>query len=267
MKILLAELTRMWRSKLLWICTAGAFLANFALAGFMNYERDNGLIGCFRYSVFAAGIFTALFVGTEYSENTIRNKLAVGAGRTGIYLAELFTVTIGGLVIAAAGECAAYLRNRVLDDGIIIDTRAYLLGLVACAGAIFAASAFFTMMGMLITKRSSGLVWSLFISLLVMFGAMLLSSRLAEPKMAVISQLQEDGTYAPMKLRENPYYIGGAKRVILGFVNNATAFGAIERARELETLPELPYLPLYSLGSGAFVTAIGAAKFRKKDLK
>ncbi len=266
-KLLRADLARMMRSKIFWICAGCAFLISSALADNMHSYRDEGLIGCFKYSVLIAAVFAALFLGTEYSDHTIRNKLIVGAKRTGIYLSNLFTVTIGGLAIAASGEGATLLVNRVIHHGRSMDMNDVCFGLIACAGAVLAACAFFTLMSMLITNKASCMVWSLFISVLALFGSSYLSMRLAETEMYCGSHLNEEGTgYTETGYYKNDYYVGGAKRVVYAAVNNSIAFGAIERARDLDNSVTLT-LPLYSVGAAAVTTAIGAAVFRRKDIK
>ena len=48
--------------------------------------------------------FVSLFVGTEYSDGTIRNKMIIGHTRAGIYLSDLIVCSTAGL-----GFCISYI--------------------------------------------------------------------------------------------------------------------------------------------------------------
>ena len=50
--------------------------------------------------------FCSLFVGAEYSDGTIRNKIAVGHSRAAVYLANLVTCSAAGVLI-----CLGYIRD------------------------------------------------------------------------------------------------------------------------------------------------------------
>lgn len=51
------------------------------------------------YLIFAAAVVVGLFVGTEYSDGTIRNKLSAGHARRDIYLSKLIVCAAADVVI------------------------------------------------------------------------------------------------------------------------------------------------------------------------
>lgn len=274
-KLLRADLVRMYKTKLFWICAAAAMALGFfgsVLKGTMLASFPNGLSGeeigaysAMLTAVFITAVFSALFLGTDHSDNTIRNKLAVGYTRAEIYFADLFVVTTGALCFAAAGILGAALKLAVKKSR--FDFSAVAFGIVACVCALFAACAFFTLMSTLITKKSSAVVWSLFITIGVCFGSAYVSQRLNEKELNYGSYYDETiGDYTETGYYPNPRYVSGAKRAVMTTANNLTAFGCIFQAEAFET-GETRLLPLYPLGAAAALSAAGVLMFGKKDLK
>ena len=99
--LLHANLSRLRRDGTFWFmlvlifaCSAGTMLLwgrNVAESLDHYYFRLSAYMGLY----FA--IFAALFLNTEYSEGTIRNKLAVGHVRRDVYLANYFTLLLASL--------------------------------------------------------------------------------------------------------------------------------------------------------------------------
>ena len=99
-KLLRANFSRLMKDKLFWILMAvELFLGGlFPVLHFMD-NLDEKARWTQEHSFFIFAIFvpmmlsvvTSLFIGTEYSDGTIRNKLIVGHGRSRIYAANLIT--------------------------------------------------------------------------------------------------------------------------------------------------------------------------------
>ena len=105
-KLLNAGFTRLRKNKLFWLLT----VFSFGLALFMIYTQYSDMKKFGRvieveqlmlnYSTIvgiAIAIFTSLFLGVEYSDGAIRNKISIGHKRTNIYLSNLIIVTITSL--------------------------------------------------------------------------------------------------------------------------------------------------------------------------
>lgn len=297
LKLLRADLARMWGSRCLWICAAGAFLINFInsmISGDMSGTDDGGIIDHFGIVIFVISIFVPLFLGTEYSGSTIRNKLIIGRTRTEIYFASLITVIIGSLVITAAGVSVSAVRLIAAGgfkevEGNVPETPRELFGIriAVCIFAVIAACAFYTLLGMLITKKSSGVVWAVFITILAYFSSPFIGAWLREPEMVTASRIQSDRYFSEFQWEKNSRYISGFPRAALGALYSDISFGSIDQAGRgyNHTLYPEKYsmytekdnfapgeeglwaLPLYSLGTTAVVTAIGTALFRRKEIK
>ena len=99
-KLLSVNFSRLWKDKIFWLCM-GAMLI-YSVVYMLNGSRQAAIsLSEYNYSIdkyyfhFALAIgafcslFSSMFLGTEYSDGTIRNKIIVGHTRTSIYLANL----------------------------------------------------------------------------------------------------------------------------------------------------------------------------------
>ena len=107
--LLAANLLRLRKNKLFWGLLA--FSAGFgALVAFNYYEMSQiepiTLDGAFFIYPMTACILTAvfipLFLGREYSDSTIRNKVSAGCSRFLVYAANLLTAAAASLLFCAA---------------------------------------------------------------------------------------------------------------------------------------------------------------------
>ena len=104
--LLYANFSRLWRSAAFWVCAGVMFaISIFELA--VSYQpRLQGAAGILdnRYMIFAllSGVvlsaFCSLFIGSEYSDGTMRNKIAVGHSRTAVYLSNLAVCATAGIL-------------------------------------------------------------------------------------------------------------------------------------------------------------------------
>ena len=82
--LLRANFSRLWKSKALWLCAAGAFAfsAAFLLGlradpeGGTTLDEAFGQVFPFLPLLYAA--FLSLFLGVEYQDGTLRNKIIAG---------------------------------------------------------------------------------------------------------------------------------------------------------------------------------------------
>lgn len=271
--LLRANFYRLWRSKAFWVCAAAAFAVtagsvclSLSVSPRALEHWDQSMLAYFRVPLYAAAAFAALFIGTDYAENTLRNKLTVGKTRLSVYMANFVTVTVGGLIITAAGQIPpAAVALYAGSECISMSAESFAAGMAVCVAAVLGTCAFCTFIGMSVAKKSAAVV----LTLALMIGANAVAPELKKmldvPESYVVTVTSMDGEYKGEYEEANPEAVTGFARTVLETVYNTLPFGAVEQAHRETPARTLP--PLCAVGVLAVSTGIGALAFKKKDLK
>ncbi len=273
-KLIRADLARLFKTKSFWICgglAAVLILINFLLDCKVNRAAAESL-GATMFDdssniMLFAAIFAGLFLGTDYSNGTIRNKMIVGHGRCSIYFSNLIVSSVGGVIYCLAGWAVIIISGLCLGGKLGMAADDFALRAAISLMAMIAACSLFTLAGMLISVKSSAVVVTIVGAFVLLIGAAGLLQLLQAPEYFTGGfQITAEGGFQPMEPELNPYYVSGAMRVFLQAVCDVLPFGQAMQLElaELHT-PEL--MPLYSAGVIAVISAIGAAVFSRKDIK
>lgn len=109
-KLLSANFIRLRKDKFFWIGMIFMLAAgiSFPVMRYMDMRQtqtinniDNGFFGCALFIGIVMAVFCSLFIGTEYSDGTIRNKVIIGQKRVSIYLANFIICSIVSIVMCA----------------------------------------------------------------------------------------------------------------------------------------------------------------------
>ena len=131
---------------------------------------DSGLFSFAAIGAFAIAAVVSLFVGCEYSDGTIRNKVVVGHHRASVYLSMLITSVIAGWLLVLVWT-AAYLIPGVILMEHANPLWVYLVLYLAIFLELAVFSAIFTLLTMTLgNKAGSAVVCILCALLLVMQG-------------------------------------------------------------------------------------------------
>lgn len=275
-KLLSAEFSRLKKNKLFWAGMAVMFVfgSYAALHSYGSQQRlnidlplDNMFFSFTTFLVFAASAVCSLFLGTDYSNGTIRNKLVVGHKRSAIYLTNLIVNTASVLLM-----CLAYIIG-VSAFGIPLlgffqsDAKSVL----TVAGCIvlmdLAFSSLFTLVGMLIQNKASAAVACILGVVVLFFSAIYISSGLSEPKeYQGYSYSDDTGVTETQEAEPNPNYLEGAQRKVYEFLFDFLPTGQSMQLSRINPV-NLPELPLYSLIISAVSTAGGLLLFRRINIK
>lgn len=272
-RLLRADLARLWKTKSFWVCLIGSFgfAAVITVSSYLDDKEvaerlGNMALTCNSFVLFFTSVFTALFLGTDYSNGTVRNKLTVGGKRGGIYLSDFITVSAGALLCFLATRAAVWSIGLAVGGGLGIPAEGYMLAELAGVCAVTAMSALFTLIGMLVTAKSITAVLSIVITFAMTAAAGTITGVLKTPETSVNYGLAENGEVVVGEAEPNPYYVSGVKRVILTAVNDILPAGQLFQTAVGEP-HNVGLMPVYALGVTAVSTAIGTLVFRRKDLR
>ena len=271
--LLYAGFSRLWRSASFWVSVAVmAAIAAFELA--VSYQPMlQGAEGILdnRYMIFVlvSGVvlsaFCSLFIGTEYSDGVMRNKIAVGNSRAAVYLADLTVCITAGILV-----CCGYILPMVVVGvpllGPFTMSVPALLWFTLCAFIMTAAlCAIFTMIAMLNQNKAVVAIICIFLAYFILFLGIYLNSRLTEQAVIPAREYIENGQILVREAMPNPAYVQGLKRRIFEVLYDLPGCQAVQLLETAEACPVR--LPLVSLCAAAVSTGVGLAFFRRKDLK
>ncbi len=285
-----ADFKRMFKSKALYI--GMIFMAGFAaytvynsIPIFQYFENlkndfpnfgddyswhiDNVFFGYAPIIVIIPSIFTALFVGTDYSGGTIRNKVVAGYKRYQIYLSNLIVCLTANIFWNASYLTVGLAYGLPSLGGSFncgIQTALMYMLVILFVG--FSAAAIIVLISMLITNRT----YSAIASVLMIIAMITVGSEaryaLNEPEFLVTSVFVDDNGVEHVKNEPNPNYPGGIKRVFYNVLANWTPGGQAALIGEGvsedfscgEAMVADAVVILLTCGAGIMI-------FRKKDLK
>lgn len=273
-KLLSANFSRLWKSKVFWLCM-GCMLA-YCLVYMWNGCRQAQIVPEYHHSIddyyfnfaFSIGAFCALFcsmfLGSEYSDGTIRNKIIVGHTRRDIYLANFITAFVASLLIMLVWLVGALAAIPVLGtwemgvSGLFL----YLLIAMMFVGAFVSI---FMFIGMLSENKAITVAICIFLFLGLLIFASMIYNDLSQPQMTENIEMTVDG----IKMGEpmpNPQYVSGTKRLVYQYI--------------LDILPTGQGLQMWQLGIGSpvrllvssvcimvFMTLGGIWIFKRKNIK
>ena len=261
---------RLRKSRLFWwaviltaLATAGiVLLDSSAISGSIrDNELENiALSGAPFVQIIGAAVIV-LFLGTDHSHNTIRNKLIVGSRRSGIYSADVLTGIVIGCSINTAWLLGGLSGVPVLGFWKMETARAFMyIGMsFVCTVSLSSVAA---LIGVLIRRRSTAVIIALTGVLALILSANNVHERLSSNeedwKMDFV-----DGEPV-FELVKNPGYVDGTLRMVFELALNLNPM-SVSVALSNRELAD----PTASLVGTAFVTvfagSLGAAVFGRKD--
>ena len=242
--------------------SAGSFEAmaarGYAISLDDYYFNQAPLIGTF------LALLISMFLGTEFSEGTIRNKLCIGHKRNEIFLSNFISCALATIALTAV-----WLLTSALLFGLIGPLE---MGVSEFIGCIFVAvgfavsfAALYTVIGSLSSNKAMTIIYTFAVFIILAMAASALYDRLCEPEMnegmiLVGTQLVE------MEPTPNPLYLSGAIRTVCEVALNLLPTGQALLLSEVAI--EYPVRAIALSAVFTIVTLlVGSMLFRRKDIK
>lgn len=278
-KLLHADFTRLMKNKLFWIgllvmvgmplYAVGVRYYDYVVAPETVWETADGLwfVGGVYLAVILS-VLISLFIGTEFSEGTIRNKLTVGHTRSTIYFSKLFICAGVALFYHIVFITVLFGAGTLLLKAWDTPLKTLLLLTALSLVTVIALAAIFTMLAMLIHSRSTGAVAAMLIAMVMLISAMTLFSMLTAPEYIENAyEMNEAGEIVKSDPIPNPRYLTGSKRVVYQHILNLVPVGQMLQFGNLQLTSQMYYFPLYAILVAVVCTAVGLALFKRKDIR
>ena len=274
-KLLSAGFARLWKNRVFWleIIVMLLFFTAIMISNYqsvrdygINYSLDGFFPGSFMIIGFFTAAFAAMFLGTEYSDGTIRNKLIMGHSRAAIYLSALVICFVSTILVCLSSMILIGAMGIPMF-GLLTKPLINTLALIGTGIFIVAAySAIFTMIAMLITSKPVTVIACVFVCMAMYFGSMTIGMKLEEPEIYPGYAWIENGETVSSLPHPNPNYLQGTKREIYEFIYDFLPAGqGFQLAKENTVLKAR--FPLFSLFITSSTTVGGILIFRRKDIK
>jgi len=184
LKLLSANFSRLWKDKVFWLSffVLTAFGAIDRIGVSMDTIETHYLEEAFWIQVLVIGFvlaaFVSLFVGVEYENGTIKNKIASGHFRSDIYLANVIVCIVAGWLMCLGCLISSLLVGVPLLGFFHVELSTIFLEGI-CVFALSAAyAAIYCFIAMLCPNRTVTAISSILLSFLLLFSGTVISNRL-----------------------------------------------------------------------------------------
>lgn len=270
-KLLNAGFTRLRKNRIFWILSIFSIVfALFLISGqYSNMKKYGEVveIGALIISYamligIVIAIFTSLFLGVEYSDGAIRNKISIGHKRKNIYLSNLIITSIVSIffyvlfILAVAAIGIPLFGVGTIPISVILKQLSVLLFV------ILAYSSIFTFVSLICSNKTIISITTILLAFGMLFFATYCYNILTTPKYVKVATLENGET--KFKEEYNPKYPSPAKRKVYQTLLDIDPAGQSiqiqERVSNLETLIG------YSIGIVVIFTGAGVVLFKKKEI-
>lgn len=276
-KLIHANMVRMIKSKIFW--AAEIFLVGYSIFVYtmahdsLSHSDSAGtawLVYFFNDMLFIGAViavFTVVFIGVEYSDGTIRNKLVVGHTRKDIYFSN-FIVCYAAGILQFVTYCAVSAAMGFLFTGseTLIQMNQMPWRIVYSLFIILVYSAAFSMLAMLDTNKTRAMVIGLFAVLALYILMTQIYGDLQQPEQTDRVVSSETGELQIEENFPNRKYVGGTKRIVYEWIDT---FLPIDQAMYVidHRATFSVKMPICFLVESMLFISIGMYVFREKDIK
>lgn len=256
-KLIRASFFRLWRSRTFWlyiismIAFATAFMAMQAFA--MDYTVPLSRVIFLPLSMYGivSAAFVSVFVGTDFSDGIVRNKLLAGNRRKDFVIScvvvscvscisvymitSLFTLAVGKLIFENNVAAEVFIFYFLLGIGIS--------GAVGCLFCVITLSC---------GSKTNAVIWCMGIAFGLLFLCLYTNQQLVQTEF-------RDGL-------PNPHYISGVRRMVYAFLHDLNPYGQMAQLTVWKVWNPTQAV-ICNLMWIVVGTLAGCAVFRRKDIR
>lgn len=277
-KLLRANMARLWKSRIFWL--AFVFLTVWGTIQRILIRTDTGGPQCLDETFWiitlfigvVLSVFISLFVGVEFDDGTIKNKIIMGHTRSEIYFANVTVCIIAGWLM-----CLGYLISSLLVGIPLLGffrtelSAVFLQGI--CVFALIAAyAAIYCFVAMTTRSRALTAITCLLLAFLLLIAGVRILNQLEQAEGYYIPNYElgeheiadeQNSEWVP-----NSEYIRGTERRIYETIFDILPGGqSIQLSGVADVSESYMVMLLASLGWVIISSSCGVVIFRKRDLK
>ncbi len=276
-RLIYANLVRMIKSRIFWV--SEIFLAGYSVLVYgmaaVNIRNDGmnnftGTVYFFNEMLFIhviMAVFIPFFIGVEYSDGTIRNKIAVGHKRADIYLANVIVCYAAGLLQFVTYSVVSLLSALFfVGPSALASMEGIPRRIVYSLVIILVYAAVYSLIAMLDSNKTRAVVVELLTALVFVILITQIYKDLQEPELTSRVVLSESGEMEIEENVPNSKYLYGTKRTVYEWLDACLpedqSMYVIDPDAEFPLRP-----PLCMLGESVVMIAAGVYLFQRKDIK
>lgn len=210
-------------------------------------------------------VFGCLFIGADYGNGTIRNKLIMGHSRTSIYLANYITVAVFAVVLNIVGLLAVLAVGLPIFGTFKTQTKLLVWIIVDGTAVMLVYAAVVTFVTMLSKNTTASVVFCLLTLFIAMFVFIAMIDKIGQPDTITQTSFNELGELIEV-IVPNPEKPSPQLKAFYQFCVDFFPSGQNLQISRGEKFHDWQML-LYSLGIIAATNAGGCLAFRRLDLK
>lgn len=271
-RLLYANFMRLKKDKFFWIGMAFMFAAGvyFPVIRYVDMKQsmrinkiDNGFFSGILFTCIIMAVFCSLFIGTEYSDGTMRNKIVSGHKRASVYLANFIASAIVSIAMSSMFFVPYLCIGIPLLGFFRMEIQLFLLFSLAALMVAVAFSSIFTLISMLCHNKTITAVLCIFSAFLLLFVGVWLNMMLSNFENTIRWSVTETGQESaePQILK----YLEEEKYNAVQFFYDFLPGGQAIQCASLEAA-NIERLPIYSLIIIILTTGTGVVFYQKKDL-
>lgn len=210
-------------------------------------------------------IFTGLFVGTEYSDGTIRNKIIAGHKKINIYLSNFIISSIVAIIFQIIWTAFVLIIAVPVFGKPIIELNQLLITSFDSIMFIIAYSAIFNFISVLSCNKTISAVTCILLFFIMLGVTVSAFNIIQTPETVQQGGLNPDTGVVSFEEVPNPKYPSDSKRQFYQRIVDIIPMGqAFSIGAGLST--NLYMLPVYSMALIIIFNGVGVYLFSKKDL-
>lgn len=271
-KLLKAGLSRMLKNKafMIIIIITVVLAIFFVLNNMSNLSasKSDGLLYSYTLiiGIFIA-MFTSLFVGTEYSYGTIKNKIIVGHSRINIYISNLIFSIIGGIIMQIVYIAIVIVLGGLIIGNVEMSFSNFFILFIEMFAIIVAYSSIFNLITLACPDMTVATIICMLLFLVMYIVTSSLTSIINAPEYITHTLTDDSGNIQVISEEPNPNYPGKVKMIISKLLYYIIPTGsAMQMAGNIDNIDvvlSLSYLVTIIILSNVF----GICIFNRKDLK